>query len=460
MARSEIAILAIATLSHRITETAVMSPNLGCRVTVHFICLFVLSTAVLAQENLSFQRAVELALAHSSQMAVTQANEAHAYQTYIEARDAYVPKLATGSDVGYAYGFPLSLEGSAPTLFNVSTQSAVWNPSLRDFTKAAKVEWSATKALTRGQRSQVIADTAIIYIDLNRWESRLPILQAELEVAQNMEYAVAERVKEGIDKIIERTRAELVEAQVQMHLTEAQGEVDILRTQLSQLTGVPASSIRTVRDSIPVLKENKDQSDLVMRAVQFSPAVEAAEQSAMAKLLNAKGEHHALYPSADFSAQYGLINTALTNYEQFFVPRSFQTQNVTFGLVLRFPFLDRSQRARAAAADADALRARKEAEQTKNKAIMDALQQQHNVEQLEAAQHIADLRSKLSQNELDAAHARMEAETATQRELQNAALDAGERTLERINADFEVQRAEVELLRTRGEIETWAPTNK
>lgn len=437
-----------------------MSPNIGCRIIVFFICLLVLSTAVFGQEDLSFQRAVELALAHSSQMAVTQANEAHAYQTYIEARDAYIPKLAVGSDVGYAYGFPLSLEGSAPTLFNVSSQSSVLNPSLRDFINAAKVEWSATKAQTRDQRSQVIADTAITYIDLNRWESRLPILRTELEVAQNIEYAVAERIKEGIDKDIDRTQAELVEAQVQMHLTEAESEVHILRTRLSQLTGVSASSIVIVPESIPVLKANKDQSDSITRAVQSNPAVEAAKQSAMAKLLNAKGEHHALYPSADFSAQYGLINTSLTNYEQFFVPHSFQTQNVTFGLVLRFPFLDRSQRARAAAADVEALRARKEAEQSKDKAILDALQLQHNVEQLEAAQHIADLRYKLSQNELDAAHARMEAETATQRELQNAALDAGERTLERINADFELQRADVELLRMRGDLETWALASK
>jgi hypothetical protein len=50
----------------------------------------------------------------------------------------------------------------------------------------------------------------------------------------------------------------------------------------------------------------------------------------------------------------------------------------------------------------------------------------------------------------------MEAEAGTQREVQNAAIDAGERTLERINADFELQRVELELLRARGELESWA----
>jgi len=422
--------------------------------------LVIVPTSVVAQEALSFEKAVELALAQSSQMALSQADEARAYQTYLEAHDSYIPKISVGSDVGYAYGFPLSLEGSAPTLFNVAAQSSVWNPSLREFTKAARVEWSASKTQTRDQRSRVIADTALTYIDLNKWESRLPILRAELDVAQNMEYAVAERVKEGVDKGIERTKAELVEAQVQMHIAEAEGAVDILRTRLAQLTGLSKSNIRTVRDSIPVLKENNDQRDLVTRAVQSNPAVESAEQSAMAKQLRAKGEHRALYPSADFSTQYGLINTSLTNYEQFFVPHTFQTQNVTFGLVLRFPFFDRSQRARAAAADAEALRARKEAEQIKNKAALDAVQLQRNVDQLLAARHVADLRYKLAENELDAVHERMESQVGTQRDLQNAAIDAAERTLERINADFELERSEIELLRMRSELESWALVNR
>jgi outer membrane protein TolC len=429
------------------------------RVSVVLCALFIAALAR-GQETLSFQRAIDLALTQSSQMAISKADESRAYQTYLEAHDAYVPKVSVGSDIGYAYGFPLSLEGSAPTLFSVATQSSVWNTSLREFTKAAKMEWSASKTQTRDQRSRVIADVALIYMDLCRWESRLPILRSELDVAQNMEYAVSERVKEGIDKGIERTKAELVEAQVQMHLAEAVGAVDILRTRLAQLTGLPISQIKTVQDSIPVLKKNEDQSDLVSRAVQSSPVVESAEQAAMAKKLRANGEHRAIYPTADFSAQYGVINTSLTNYEQFFVPHSFQTQNVTFGLVLRFPFFDRSQRARAAAADAEAIRARREADQTKNKAALDAVHLQHNVEQLVAARRIADLRYKLAENELDAAHARMEAESGTQRELQNSAIDAAERILERINADFELARAEVELLQVRGELENWALANR
>lgn len=436
-----------------------MKPHSVYRICAVLTGLLATTTAV-GQESLPFRRAVELALSQSSQIGLSHADEVRAYQTYLEARDSYIPKLAVGSDIGYAHGFPLSLEGSAPTLFNVTTQSSVWSPAQRDFIKAAKADWNASKSQGSDQRAQVIMDTALTYIELNRWESRVPILRAELDVAENVEYTVAERVKEGIDKAIERTEAELVQTQVSMHMTEAEGAVDILRTRLSQLTGLPASAIKTERDSIPVLKEDTHPNDVVSPQVQSSPVVAAAEQSAEAKQLRARAEHRALYPSADFAAQYGLVNTSLTNFEQFFVPHSFQPNNVTFGLVLRFPFLDRSQRARASAADAEALRARKEIEQTKNKAALDVLKLQHSVEQLLAARHIADLRYKLAENQLDAVRVRMEAETATQREMQNAAIDAGERTLERIDADFELQRAELELLRVKGEVENWALSSR
>jgi outer membrane protein TolC len=424
---------------------------------VYVLCtgMTILSGMAVAQEPVSFRKAVELALSQSTEIALSSADETRAYQTYREAHNSYVPKVAIGSDIGYAYGFPLSLEGSAPTLFNVNAQSPVWNSAQKDFTRATKTDWSATKAQVKDQRTQIVMDTALTYLELNRWESTLPVLTSELNVADNIESSTAERVKEGIDKPVDRVKAELIVAQVQMHLTQAEGLVDILRTRLSQLTGLPASSIRTVRESIPILKEHqKDNAD---SAVQTSnPALEANELSALAKQLRAKGEHRMLYPTADFAAQYGLINTSLTNFEQFFVPHSFQPHNVTFGLVLRLPFLDSSQRARAAAADAEALRARKEVEQTKNKLALDSLKLQHNVEQLKAARRIADLRYQLAANELDAANARLEAETATQRELQNAAVNTAERSLDRINADFEVQRAEIELLRTRGELEAWA----
>jgi outer membrane protein TolC len=408
---------------------------------------------------LPFRQAIELALSHSTEMAISQADEQRAYQSYRELHNTYYPQVVVGSSVGYAYGFPLSLEGSAPTLFNVTAQSQVWNPAQQQFLKAAKTEWGAAKTQGRDQRAQLIMETSLTYMELSRWQERIPILRSEQKVVSDVEYAMGERVRAGVDSPVEATKAKLAAAQVRVHIAEAEGAIDVLKTRLSQLTGIPAASLQTVAESIPVIPGTAAADAAAERAVQSNPLVELAAQNSLAKDFKAKGEHRALWPTATFAAQYGVINTTLTDFEKFFQPGSFQTQNVTFGLVLRLPFLDMSQRARAQAADADALHARKEAEHVKNKTALDALKLQHNVQALEAARDVAELRSELAQNQLDAAHARMEAETATQRELQNAAIEAAERSLARINADFELQRASVELSRATGELESWAMGN-
>lgn len=410
-------------------------------------------------QEFTLQRAIQLALVHSTATGASTADQMHAYESYREARDSFIPQVTVGSDVGYAYGFPLSLEGSAPTVFNVTSQSYVLNLAQKEFVRAAKAEWRASSAQSRDQRSQVMLDTALCYAELNKWERELQVLNDQSKVTHSIEYATLERVKEGIDSQVDETKARLTSAEVRLHITQAEGAADLLRTHLAQLTGVPAQSITTVRDSIPVLPTPAPPADggaTANAAVQSSDMVAAAEERARAQLLKAKGEHRALLPSIDFAAQYGLISSALTNFEQFFRVNTFQNQNVTFGLVIRFPFLNYSQKAAARAADADAIRAGKDAQAAKDQVSMETLRLQRAVEQAAAARDVADLQSQLAQSGLETAQTRIQAATATLSELQTAQFQANLRSTQLLDADFELERAQLQLLRATGGLEKWA----
>jgi outer membrane protein TolC len=361
-----------------------------------------------------------------------------------------------GSGLAYAYGFPLSLEGSAPTIFNVTSQSYVLNLAQHEFVRAAKAEWRATAAQNRDQRAQVMLDTALSYTELNKWERELQVLNDQSNVTHNIEFAVMERVKEGIDSPLDETKARLTSAQVRLRIAQAEGAADLLRTHLSQLTGVPATSITTIAGSIPAFPAaDPPPAAAEAAAVQSSDAVAAAQQRARAQLLKAKGEHRALLPAIDFAAQYGLISTAFTNFEQFFRPNSFQNQNVTFGLVIRFPFLNASQRAAAQAADAEAIRARKDAQAAQDQVALETLRLQRAVEQAAAARDVAQLQQQLAQSGLNSAQARIQAATAPLSELQNAQLESDVRSADLMDSEFELQRAQLQLLRATGGLENW-----
>ncbi len=77
----------------------------------------------MAAEPVPLRRVVELALSHSTTAAMSVADEQRAFASYGEARDHYLPSLTVGSGLGATWGYPLSLEGSAPSIVNTTAQS-------------------------------------------------------------------------------------------------------------------------------------------------------------------------------------------------------------------------------------------------------------------------------------------------------------------------------------------------
>ena len=417
------------------------------------VAAFLLSSvAKLVAEPLPLKRAVELALSHSTTAGVASADEQRAFASYREARNQFMPQFIIGSGLGKSWGFPLSLEGSAPALVNLNSQSALLNPALRDFIRAAKTEAAAASSRTKDQRNEVIQDTVLSYAELSKWEALRKHLGEEQENALTMEQIVAERILEGVDKPLARNQAKLITARVRLRMAEAQGAMDVLRNRLSHLTGLPAASIETAPDSVPPLPEVKQEDDLPGKAVQTNPAVQAAETRATAQDFRARGEHRAMWPSVDFAAQYALLST-YNNYDLFF--KTFQRHNATLGVAIRFPFLSASQRARAQSADAEALRARKQAEGAKNQVSEETLRLQRSVEQLAAAQQVADLEYQVAQSNLEATQVRVEAGTATVHDAEDARNQADERFNALQDANFQLERARIILLRATGVLETW-----
>jgi len=250
-------------------------------------------------QNLTLHQAIEMAVGHSSALGMAVADQMHSLQNYREARDAFIPQVTVGSGLAYSYGFPLRLEGSAPTIFNLTSQSLLLNPAQRQFIKAARADWKAAGSQTRDQRSQVILDTVITYAELDKWEKKIVVLKNQQAASEQLEYAVTERTKEGIDSPVEQTKARLSTAQVRLRLAEAEGSSDVLRAHLAQLTGMPPTSIATSSASIHELpRANMEEEDSEKRAVESSSAVKAAPIRAASIIPVIKGPSSRVNPIA------------------------------------------------------------------------------------------------------------------------------------------------------------------
>lgn len=441
----------------------------GARSAKWILALLLLPDFSLA-EPVSLKRVVELALTHATSAAIAVADEQHATASYRELRNNYIPQLTTGAGLGYSYGFPLALEGSAPALFNINTQSALLNPSLHDFVRAAKADSSVASLKTKDERSQIIQDAALSYAELAKWEQRLARLHETETAANQMLAAVAERVKEGIDSEIEGTKARLSSARVRLRIAEAQGAADVLREHLSKLTELPAAGIQTDPDSIPAAPVVPASQDVAKDAATDNLAVKAAVEHARAQYLRAQGEHRAMWPTIDFAAQYALLSK-FNNYQNYYIPskpcftslgeflcvtNSFQQNNATVGVNIRFSFFNASQRARAQGADADARKATKQAEAARNQVSEETLRLQRSVTQMQAARDVAQLEYEIAEKGMAAVQTRIDVGTATLHDLDDARSQASERFITLQDVTFELERSQLGLLRSTGDLEKWA----
>jgi outer membrane protein TolC len=416
--------------------------------------LLAAATLPLAAEPLTLRHAVELALTHGTTAAIASADERKAEAAYQEARNNYIPVFVLGSALGKSYGFPLSLEGAAPAIINLNTQSALFNPALHEFVKVARTESNAAALAGKDRRAQVIQETVLNYLELAQWEKQIEQLQKDSADSLKMEGAIEDRIREGVDSALERNKAKLVTARIRLRLSQAQGSADVLRLKLSQVTGVAAQSLETTPDSIPTLPTTSLDIDPATQASN-NPAVASAEEHARAQYLRAKAEHRAMWPSVDFAGQYSRLAT-FNNYADYFNSKTLQPNNGTVGAVMRFPFFNLSQRARAEGADADALKAKKEAEAAKDQVSAELLQLQRTVQQLSAARDVAELEYQIAQSSLETVEIRIQSATGTFHDLEDARTQARERRDQFLDADMQFDRARVGLLRSNGGLEAWA----
>jgi len=202
------------------------------------------------------------------------------------------------------------------------------------------------------------------------------------------------------------------------------------------------------------LPEVAQGDDLVSKALNGNPAVQAADIRAQAQNFRARGEHKTMWPTVDFAAQYALLAT-YNNYDKYFQPGSFQRHNATIGVAIRFPFFSPSQKAHAEAADAEALHAKKDAEGAKNQVSEETLRLQRSVEQLAAAQQVADLEYQVAQSNLEAVQVRVDAATGNLHDLEDARTQANQLYNTLQDANFELERSKITLMRATGELADW-----
>src|SRR5580704_18084120 len=108
-----------------------MKTKSGARIHKFLLAVLLLLPASLLAEPVTLRQVVELALKHATAISITAADQQHAFASYRELRNSYIPQLNAGAGIGWSDGLPLSLGGTAPSIFIVTTRASSSDPSLK-----------------------------------------------------------------------------------------------------------------------------------------------------------------------------------------------------------------------------------------------------------------------------------------------------------------------------------------
>lgn len=420
------------------------------------LAMLVLAGAGLsASAQLSLTSAVDLALKSNPRVRIAEADVNKAEGALSESRDVYIPSVIAGSGLGYSYGYPLG----QPSVVNVTMQSVILSFAQRDYIRAARAALQAATLTLNDARAGVEQDTVVTYLALNRDLAREQALNDELTHANRLVNIVADRLNAGVDTGLDLTQAKLTAAQTHLALLNAQDETAVDQAKLAHLIGLPADRVTTVAASVPRLSAPTAAPEFVLPE---SPAVQAAFANARAKQEIAWGDERKLYkPEIYLAAQYSLF-AKFNNYQIYFPAGTFQYNNAGIGIQVSWPIFDRARKDHAAQSAADAVHAFAEAEIARDKEQEGHTQLARSTTELAAKADVAQLQQQLAEQQLEAIRVQLEPGAATAngpprtpKDQANAEIDESAKVVDLLNARFDLEQAQVELLRQQGLLDGW-----
>jgi len=399
---------------------------------------------------LTLKRTIELALQKSKdiQVAKIEARVAdHAAQT---TKAQFMPNLYAGSGAGYTYGIPETPGGRAPAVFSVTYTEQVFNEPLRGRAKELEEQSNAQKIVLEDVRNNVITRTAMAYLELGKVRHSLELLRKERESAERILQVTQERQGEGFELPMEVTKAQLTKAQVVQRILQLEAREDELEVFLRyQLGFSDAQALEVTPEELPGEAE-QEGDNLVALALTNNTGLQLAQSDVRGKEFRLKGEKRGNLPTLELVSIYSLL-AKFNNYSEFF--NHFQRNNFNAGIQMQVPIFSAPIRANIGLAQINLEAAKASFVNKKAEVSAEVRQKTRKVREMEAAKEVARLELQLAQQSVAVLQAQFAEGKLNLREVEKAHLDENEKWMAYLDANFQKQQAQLELLRTAGQLD-------
>src|ERR1700732_4410004 len=408
------------------------------------------STSVAAPVAFTLKRAIELALQNSQDIQVAKLQTSLADRSAMITKSQFLPNLYAGSGAGYTYGIPETPGGRAPALFSLTYQEQVFNEPLRGQAKELQEQARSQRIILEDSKNSVIARTAAAYLELGMVRHSLDLLRKEQGSADKILEVTREREKENFELPVEVTRSQLTKARVVQRILQLEGRQDELEVFLRSQTGLALDTpIEVTPEDLPGEAE-QEGANLVAMAMQSNTSLLADEADVRAKEFRLIGEKRGYYPTLELVSVYSLLGR-FNNYDQFF--KTFQRNNINVGIQVQVPIFSAQTKAHIALAEVNLRIAQANLANQRNE-VSDAVRQKtRNLRERDAAKEVARLELQLAQQDVAVLQSQLDEGKINLREVERSRLAENEKWMLYLDANFQRQQAQLDLLQTAGQLD-------
>jgi len=401
---------------------------------------------------LTLRRSIDLALQNSKDIQLAKIQVRVADNSANLTKAEFLPNFYAGSGAGYTYGLPETPGGRPPSIFSLTYTEEIFNGPLRGLAREQQEQAKAQRLVLEDTRNAVIDRVATSYLELVKVKHSLELLRKEKESAEKIVDVTQERQSEGFELPTEVTTAELTKAKVVQRILQLEGRQDELEVYLRDQLGLaPDQPFDVTPEDLPGSAE-QEGANLVAMASQGNTSLAFAESDVKAKEFRLAGEKKGYWPTLQLVSVYDVLaKFNFRNYSNIYT--NFTYNNLNAGINVNVPIFSSKTRASVALAQAGLDAAKLNLASKRNQVSAEVRQRSKKVQEADAAKEVARLELQLAQQKLSVLQSQFGEGKASLRDLEKARLDENEKWMAFLDANFQRQQAQIELLRTAGQLE-------
>lgn len=400
---------------------------------------------------MTLRQAVETALKQNSDIALSRLDEEKARQAVRLAKDPFMPRITVGSGLAYTSGFPMSIEGSAPSVIQANATQFLFNRPQSLAVSQAREDARGASLSAESKRGEVAFLAASLYLDAGRAVRIGALARKDAGSLQQVLDTVRAQVREG-------RALPLAEKQAAYNVARAVALADGLEddcagaeTSLAVALGFSAEDrVLPVEEDPPAFALPPSEEQALHTALQSNLDLRKLESQIASKQLEMRGQNAARLPRADLVAQYGML-AKFNNYDQYF--QKFQRNNGQVGVSLQLPlFAGPGVSAQAARSAADAARLKIECDNARNRIRSDIQASFREVKRAGTAAEVARLDLEVAREQLSVNLAQMQEGRATLRQVEESRIVENDKWIAFYDAQYSIERAQWNVLRLTGQL--------